>query len=314
MARHLCILLVDGFSHLAFSCAIEPLRLANRISGAELYRFSLASEDGSPATCLNGLKMEVQASPDTLPRCDSLFVLASEAMAAHADRKLLGALRRARAQGIPVGGLCSGAWILAEAGLLTGRRAALHWDYHDSFTELFPEVDLVQTVFVDDPKHPTAAGGTATADYMLHVIERDHGPDLATAIADQMVYSGVRSDTVEQRVSLQARLGMRNPHLARAIQIMRETIEDPVPPSCIAERIGISPRQLERLFARFMNATPKKFYVDMRLERARKLLLQTEASVIEVGLACGFDSPSHFSRLYKDRFGLTPTHQRNKLT
>ena len=314
MTRHFCILLVDGFSHLAFSCAIEPLRLANRISGAELYRFSLASENGRTAACLNGLNMEVHAGLNDLPECDRLFVLASEDMAARATSPVLGAIRRMRACGTPVGGLCSGAWILAAAGLLTGRRAALHWDYHDSFNELFPEVDLVQTVFVDDPRHPTAAGGTATADYMLHVIEQDHGTDLAAAIADQMVYSSVRSDTAEQRVSLQARLGVRNPHLARAIRIMRETIEEPVSPSRIAEEIGISTRQLERLFAQFMKATPKKFYVELRLERARKLLLQTEASVIEVGLACGFDSPSHFSRLYKDRFGLTPTFQRHKMT
>ena len=314
MTRHFCILLVDGFSHLAFSCAIEPLRLANRISGKPLYRFSLASENGKTAACLNGLKMEVHAGLSNLPSCDMLLVLASQDMALHTTPALLGSLRRERARGTRIGGLCSGTWILAEAGFLAGRKAAMHWDYHDSFQELHPEVDLVSTVFVDDPRHPSAAGGTATADFMLHLIEQDHGAALASAIADQMVYSSVRSDTAQQRASLQARIGIRNPHLAKAVTIMGDTLEDPIPPSGIAAQIGISTRQLERLFARFLCSTPKKYYVELRLERARKLLVQTEASVIEVALACGFDSPSHFSRLYKTRFGLTPTYQRNKMT
>ncbi len=162
----------------------------------------------------------------------------------------------------------------------------------------------------------TASGGTATADLMLSLIDRWQGSDLAIAVADQMVYNAVRNATAEQRVSLQSRNGMRNPHMAKAIQIMQDTLEHPpVSPTLIAGDIGISTRQLERLFGKYLNSSPKKYYMEMRLERARNLLVQTEASITDVALACGFESPpGHFSRVYRTAFGVTPPHlQRAKL-
>ncbi len=251
---------------------------------------------------------------ETLPKSDRLFVLSGIHMRQHVTKALLATLRRERARGISIGALCSGAWLLAEAGFLDGLQAAIHWEYHDAFTEKFPLVNLVRNVFVADEKHITASGGTATADLMLNQIERRHGSDLAIAVADQMVYTAVRDATAAQRVSLQSRNGMRNPHMAKAIQIMQDTIEFPVSPSVIADRIGISTRQLERLFGKFLNSSPKKYHMEMRLERARNLLVQTEASVTEVALATGFESPGHFSRVYRTAFGVTPHLQRSKLT
>lgn len=313
MTPHFCFLLVDGFSQLAFSCAIEPLRLANRVSGQELYHYSLASENGRYATCLGGIRTMVQAPFEDLPKCERVFVLSSQDMGQRASRPLLSALRRLRAGGTPIGALCSASWILARAGFLDGRSAAIHWEYHDGFKEAFPDVDLTESVFVDDLHHPTAAGGAATADFMLHLIECDHGPDLATAIADQMVYTAVRRPSAGQRVSLQSRLGTRNAHLTQAVTLMRAAIEEPVSPVHIARKVGISPRQLERLFARFLNSTPKKYFMEMRLQQAQRLLLQTEFSVTEVAVACGFENPGHFSRVYKTRYGTTPAGQRTKM-
>jgi transcriptional regulator GlxA family with amidase domain len=149
---------------------------------------------------------------------------------------------------------------------------------------------------------------------MLHLIERDHGADLSMAVADQMVYSAAREATAAQRVSLQSRNGIRNIHLTRAIQRMRETIEDPLSPAQIAAEIGISTRQLERLFGKFLNTSPKKYFMDLRLERARHLLIQTEASVIEIALACGFESSGHFSRVYRAAYGVAPMQQRGRLS
>ena len=157
------------------------------------------------------------------------------------------------------------------------------------------------------------SGGSATADLMLHLIERDHGRDLAVAVADQMVYTAAREATAEQRVSLQSRNGMRNPHLTKAIARMQEHIEDPISPSIIAEELGISTRQLERLFGRYLNTSPKKYFMELRLERARHLLLQTEMSVTEIACACGFEATGHFTRVYKGAYGVTPTGQKAKL-
>lgn len=314
MTQHFAFILVEEFSHLAFSCAVEPLRIANLVSDAELYKWSFASENGETAICSNGSVTLVHHGFDSLPRCDQLFVLSGIHMRQHVTRPLLATLRRERARGTAIGALCSGAWVLAEAGFLNGIQTAIHWEYHDSFTEAFPEVNLVRNVFVADEKHVTASGGTATADLMLHLIERDHGADLAVAVADQMVYNAVRNATAEQRVSLQSRNGMRNAHLARAIGIMQDRIDDPISPALIAEDIGISTRQLERLFGKYLNTTPKKYFMEMRLERARNLLIQSEASVTDVAMACGFESPGHFSRVYRTMFGTTPHLQRNKIT
>jgi transcriptional regulator GlxA family with amidase domain len=149
---------------------------------------------------------------------------------------------------------------------------------------------------------------------MLHMIEHSHGADLAIAVADQMVYNAVRDATAEQKVSLQSRHGMRNPHMANAIQIMNTSLEEPVPPAHIAERIGISTRQLERLFGKYLNCSPKKYYMEMRLDKARNLLIQTNQSVTEVAMACGFESPGHFTRVYRAAFGVTPSQQAGKIT
>lgn len=307
-------LLVEEFSHLAFSCAVEPLRIANLVRGETLYEWELASADGVGATCSNGSVTLVQHPFNALPRADRLFVLSGINMRANTTPELLQILRREKAHGAQFGAICSGAHILAKAGFLDGLETAIHWEYHDSFMEEFPEVNLVRNVFVADEKIITASGGTAAADLMLDQIERAHGFDLAVAVADQMVYNAVRSSTAEQRVSLQSRHGMRNRHMARAIQMMLDNVETPISPSLIATAIGISTRQLERLFGKYLNCSPKKYYMEIRLERARNLLVQTEKTVTEVALACGFESMSNFTRVYRTAFGVTPTAQRSKLT
>ena len=312
--QHFTFVLVEEFSHLAFSCAVEPLRIANLLSGETLYRWSFASEDGESATCSNGSVTLVHHGLDRVPKCDRLFILSGINMRRHISAPLRSMLRRAARHGTPIGALCSGAWILAEDGFLNGMKAAIHWEFHDAFMECFPEVNLVRNVFVADERHITASGGTATADLMLHLIARDHGDDLSMAVADQMVYSAAREASAAQRVSLQSRNGIRNAHLTRAIARMRETIEDPVSPAQIAAGIGISTRQLERLFGKFLNTSPKKYFIELRLERARHLLIQTEAPVIEVALACGFESAGHFSRVYRAAYGVSPMQQRGRLS
>ncbi|WP_297773017.1 GlxA family transcriptional regulator [uncultured Roseovarius sp.] len=312
--QHFAFILVEEFSHLAFACAVEPLRIANLISDETLYRWSFLSENGETATCSNGSVTLVHHGLDAIPACDCLFVLSGINMRAHVSRGLQMALRREHRHGTAIGALCSGAWILAETGMLDGMKTAIHWDFHDAFMERFPEVGLVRSVFVADEPHVTASGGTATADLMLHLIERDHGYDLSVAVADQMVYASVREASAAQRVSLQSRNGIRNVHLSRAIARMRETVEDPLSPARIAAEIGISTRQLERLFGKFLNTSPKKFFMDLRLDRARHLLIQSEASVVEIAMACGFESSGHFSRVYKSAYGVTPMQQRARLS
>lgn len=311
--QHLIFILIEDFAHLAFSNAVEPLRIANLIKGEALYSFSLGAEGGHSVRASNATVTLVHHGLDDLPRCDRLFVVSAVHMRNRITPGLLAMLRRERARGTNIGALCSGAYILAKAGFLDGQKCAIHWDYHDSFMEEFPDIPLVRNVFVADEKTITASGGSATADLMLHLTERDHGRDLAVAVADQMVYTAVREATAEQRVSLQSRNGMRNPHLTKAIVRIQDHIEDPISPSIIATGLGISTRQLERLFGRYLNTSPKKYFMELRFERTRHLLLQTEMSVTEIACACGFEATGHFTRVYKAAYGVTPKGQKAKL-
>lgn len=305
-SQHFLFALVDEFTHIAFSCAVEPLRIANLVSGKPLYTWSFASEDGVSAKSSNGVVTLVQHRFDQLPPCDQLFVLSGLNMQTKDTRVLHATLRKERARGTNIGALCSGAWILAKAGFLDGMQAAIHWEYHDSFAEQFPKTELVRSVFVADEKFITASGGTAAADLMLYLIERDHGYDLSVAVADQMVYNAARNSGGAQRVSLQSRSGIRNRHLVAAIEIMRKRIEEPVSVGEISRQIGLSPRQIQRLFEKSLHTSPKKYFLEMRMERARHLIMQTETAITEIAIACGFQSLGHFSRIYKSIYGRSP--------
>lgn len=311
---HFTFFLLRDFTHIAFSCALEPLRIANLVSGKPLYRWTLASEDGKTATCSNGSVTLTHQGMEPTRHADRLFVISGLDVQTNTTPAVLNWLRRERASGTPLGGICSGAYVLAKAGFLDGVETAVHWAWHDLFLEKFPEVRLVRNVFCARPKIITASGGTAASDLMLHLISKAHGVDLATEVADQMVYNAVREGTAAQRVSLQSRHGMRNEHLVRAIALMEETIENPISPGVIAERLGISTRQLERLFGRYLNSTPKHYFMEMRLNRAQTLLVQTEQSITEVAMACGFQSTSHFSKVFRGHFGRSPLTHRTTLS
>lgn len=306
-------LLVEEFSHLAFACALEPLRIANFVADRELYRWRLASADGRSATCSNRAVTLVDRGLTPLDRSEKLFLVSGINVQHHVDAPLLNYLRAERARGVPIGAICSAAYILAAAGFLQGRKAAVHWEYHDLFAERFPSVHLTKSVFVADEKFVTASGGAAVADLMLHMIGRDHGRDLATAVADQMVYSAVRESSATQKMSMRSRYGMRNGRLGQAIRLIEENVETPLSSLELAARLGISTRQLERIFGRYLNTTPKRYILEFRLHRARNLIVQSEQAITEIAMACGFTSTSHFSKVYRDHFGRSPCNQRSVL-
>jgi len=207
-------------------------------------------------------------------------------------------------------GLCTAAYTLAKAGLLSQKKATIHWENQDSFTEEFHDIELTKSVFIVDGNRMTTAGGTSSIDLMLHLIADDYGEDLANATADQLIYSSIRTDQDTQRLSVPTRIGVRHPRLSQVIQMMEVNIEEPMSPSILAREVGMSTRQLERLFRRYVNRSPKRYYMELRLQKARNLLMQTDMSVINVALACGFTSPSHFSKCYRSHYDTTPYRER----
>ena len=146
----------------------------------------------------------------------------------------------------------------------------------------------------------------SSIDLLLKIIADEHGEELANAVADQMIYSSIRTDQDTQRLSVPTRIGVRHPKLSKVIQMMEINIEEPISPSILAKDVGMSTRQLERLFRRYLDRSPKRYYMELRLQKARNLLMQTDMSVINVALACGFASPSHFSKCYRAHYDTTP--------
>lgn len=308
--RRFIFLLLDRFTMMAFASAIEPMRLANQVSGMKLYDWKLASEDGREVRCSNGTVVRVEMGLDEIARDDTVLVCGGIDVAEATTKPVLNWLRREARRGAAVGGVCTGAWAVAKAGLLDGKRATIHWENQDSFCEDFDEVKLTKSVFVIDGNRLTTAGGTASIDLMLKLIARDHGEGLANTVADQLIYNSIRTDQDSQRLSIPTRIGVRHPKLAQVIGRMEANIEEPISPATLAAEVGMSTRQLERLFRRYLNRSPKRYYMEIRLQKARNLLMQTEMSVINVALACGFASPSHFSKCYRAHYQTTPYRER----
>ncbi len=312
--RRFVFVLLEDFTLLSFAGAVDALRLANRYLGYDAYTWALAGEGGESATCSAGCRLSLDMDLEDLRHTDTAVVCGGVGVARQTSKRLLGWLRREARRGVTMGAFCTGAHALAEAGLLNGRRATIHWENHDGFAEDFPEVDLTRSVFVIDGNRMTTAGGSASIDLMLAVISQDHGPEVANAVADQQIYTAIRTDRDSQRLSVPTRIGVRHPKLAQVIQVMEASIEEPVSPARLAADVGLSTRQLERLFRRYLNRSPKRYYMELRLQKARNLLMQTDMSVINVALACGFTSPSHFSKCYRAHYETTPYRERGTTT
>ena len=302
--------LLPSFTLVSFASSVEPLRIANRMSGHRLYEWRIVSDGGHPVRCSAGIEVPVDGDLGEVGRDDRILLCGGLGIQEASSKRLMGWMRREARKGPVIGGLCTAAWTLASAGLLDGRRATIHWENQDSFAEEFPDIELTRSVFVMDDRRMTAAGGTAAVDMMLSVISRDFGSALGTAVADQMVHSSIRAGQDEQRLSVPTRIGTRHPRLSAVIQRMERNLEEPISPSILAREVGMSTRQLERLFRRYVQRSPKRYYMELRLQKARNLLMQTGMSVIEVALACGFTSPSHFSKCYRAHYGSTPYRER----
>ncbi|WP_193142090.1 GlxA family transcriptional regulator [Meridianimarinicoccus sp. MJW13] len=308
--RRFVFVLLPKFSLLAFAAAIEALRLANRTATREVFSWSLVGEDAGTATCSAGTSFALDGGLEELRREDVIVLCGGLDIQDASTKRLLNWLRRESRRGCTVAGLCTGAHVMARAGLLDGRKATIHWENYDSFAEDFLDVDLTKSVFVMDGNRYTCAGGTAAIDLMLKLVANTAGNDIASNVADMLIYSSIRTDQDTQRLSIPTRIGVRHPKLAAVIQEMEQNIEEPISPSILARDVGLSTRQLERLFRRYLNRSPKRYYMELRLQKARNLLMQTDMSVINVALACGFTSPSHFSKCYRAQYETTPYRER----
>ncbi len=311
----IAFLLVPRFSMMAFAAGVEPLRAANRLSGRRLFEWQLVSADGKPVEASNGIAVATQGSLAELGKVDMVIACAGlEAPEVERSIKLHHQLRRLARHGTIVGAISSGSFLLAEAGLLAGRRCTVHWEYLDAFRARYPQLEVTEDLYVIDRNVFTCSGGTAALDMMVHFVSEVAGTQLALGVAEQFIHPQVRTQEEQQRLDLHARYRIENPKLIQVISLMEGTLDEPMELREMAHRASISVRQVERLFREHLGCSPKTFYLDLRLAKARTLLRRTLGSLRTIALECGFGSPSHFCHAYKRRYGIPPTHERRSFT
>ena len=304
--RQFGFLMVPKFSLGAFSSAIEPLRLANYMSGQTLYEWRIVSMDGEAVASSAGVSVTADMSMASIDRLSTVFVCGGIETHLFEDKRLASWLRQIERRGTNIGSLCTGSHILARLGLLDGYRCTIHWENLPGFIEDFPDIEVREDIFVIDRNRYTCAGGMAASDMMLSFINRHHGYELAASVSEALVCERIRGEEDHQRMALRLRLAVSQPKLLSTISIMSDNIEAPLSQTELASEIGLSTRQLERLFLKYLHCTPSRYYLEMRLNRARALLQQTCMSVTNVALATGFVSASHFSKSYRLHFGHAP--------
>jgi transcriptional regulator GlxA family with amidase domain len=307
-------LTLPDYSMIALTSAVEPLRMANRLCRRDVYAWSLVSLDGRPVEASNGLALSPTVALEQMGPVNVVFVCGGVDVQQAVTRELLSALRRLAQRRVSLGSLCTGGYALAKAGLLDKYKAAIHWENMSALREEFPRIAFTDQLFAIDRDRYTCSGGIAPLDLMLNMIKADLGSDIAPLISEQFILDRIRSDQDRQHIPLQAQVGIFHDRLIKAAELMEANIEEPLSLDELAAAIGVSRRQIERLFRRHLGQVPTKYYLELRLRRARELLLQTSMSIMDITTACGFQSPPHFSKCYRSVFGHPPSAERSGKT
>ena len=314
---HVAFYLYPNFSMLAYASAIEGLRLANRIAGRRLYDWTTISTEGASVKASNGVPIqpdssaaETRITPGRDAPFDYAFICGGSGTEHVHDNIAESWLRVQALQNSSIGALCTGAHALARAGLLDEHKCVIHWESLPGFQESFPEIQVSSDLYEIDGDRMSCGGGTAALDLILHLIQEEHGDALARAVSELALVDRIRHPHDQQRLSLQDRLGIQNPKIIKVIERMEANLAEPLPLEKLAYTVDLSRRQLERLFASHVGRTPARYYLELRLQNARNLLFQSELSILDIALASGFVSASHFSKTYKQMYGRAPRQER----
>jgi transcriptional regulator GlxA family with amidase domain len=295
------VLVLPDSNMLSLAASIDPLRAANRQAENALFEWQILSVDEKPVVLTSGI--EIQGTPiDYAPDYDALLIVAGFRLVELATPKLLRRLRHLAPQMDGMGGIDGGSWFLARAGLLDGRRATTHFEDLEEFEDAFPQVNVVRDRFTLSGKYFTTGGAAPCIDMMLRLIRARHGPQLAMRVSGALLYDTVHDGTAPQRSIPLERLRKSTPKVAAAIEIMELGIENPTDIAAIAEKIGVTARHLETLFRRELETTPGKFFRNLRLAEARRLLLDTGLSVQNIAVRCGFGSQAAFARAFREKY------------
>lgn len=295
----------------AMILASEALRIANQNSGRRIFDWHMVSERGQPVRASNGMWVTPDAPVADLHGADVVLVFEGNLPTQHNSPSLLGALRTAHRFGATVIGIDTGAFALAQAGILGSTTTTLHWEAMPAYLERFPATNVRDCLFHLEGKSGNCAGGVATLDLMLWLIASLRGRLLADEVADALVHSRRERDA-PQRAGSSPDIPVAG-FQRRVIQIMEQNLDFPLPPAGLARDLRMSVRSLERNCRRYFGQTPQELYLNVRLQAARNLLFYEELSVKAIANACGFSYPSVFTRAFVRQFGLPPIEFRKRL-
>ncbi len=308
--RQFGFLLADKFPMFSLAAAIDTVRSANRLAGREFYGWTTISADGGATKASNGLSITTDHAAGAIPPVDILFVAVGLTNEFPGKSKVISALRSWGRRGGSLGALSAGSYLLAEAGQLEGHRCTIHWENRAGFIERFPNIECTGNVFEIDRKRYTCAGGTTSIDLALEIVRGDLGPAIANGVANQFQHERIRSAGDRQRVGPERDLTGKSDKLRKIVELMADHLDEPLSALQLARTAGLSVRQVERLFLRHLTMTPGRYYMRLRLERARELLRQTNMPILDVAIATGFTSHSYFAQSYRQQFGRPPSEER----
>lgn len=303
-------LVVDKFTLVALATAIEPLRMANQLTGETLYQWRTVAADARPVCSSDGVEVAPDETIASDARYDMVIVVAGNDVTTSFSSRETNWLRRKAREKTTLGAVCTGAYVLAQAGLLDGYGCSAHWECLSALQEDCPRVNTNTQLFTFDRDRITCTGGDVPIHMMMNLVSMHHGQQLATAISDMLVCERIREGHEPQRLMMERQISVNQPKLAEAVQLMQANLEELLEFNRIAELIGMSRRQLERLFLGHLGLSPSRFYLKLRLEKSQHLLRQTARPIVEIAMMCGFISATHFSRCYRKYMGKPPRAER----
>jgi transcriptional regulator GlxA family with amidase domain len=303
-------LTLPNYSLIACANAIEALRMANRVSARAAYKWQLLTPDGVPARASNGMSLQPTASLGAARSFDIVFVCGGVDIRRSTGRGVQSVLRRLAREHVPLGALCTGSFALAEAGLLSGYRCAIHWENLSAIREEFPDIQFLDDLYTIDRDRITCTGGVAPLDLMLTLIRARLGAGIAERVANQFIVERGRRASEHQPLEPAIPSGATHERLEAAVRLIQGKLDERLRIGAVAAEVGLSTRQIERLFKRHFGQTPAALWKRWRLERARTLLTQTAMPITDVSVACGFSTAAHFSTAYRHQFGCTPSNER----
>ena len=305
-------LLIDDFALMSYSSAVEPLRAANLLSDESLYKISHVSPFSSYSKSSGGLEVSTIPINSITESFDLVIIVAGGDPFKFNDNKTFSWLRKISRQGTYLGGVSGGTVILASAGLMNNRRMTVHWEHSEVFKEKWPTLILERTLYVMDRDRMTCAGGIAPLDLMYAIINEHHGEKFARKISDWFMHTDVRPSGGPQRAGIVQRYNISNLSVVLAIEAMENHLSDTLDLKQLGQLVGLGPRQLNRLFMKYLNQSTMNFYKELRMNLAKNLLLQSSLSITEISFSTGFMSSSHFSQGFKMQFGISPSSFREK--